>query len=68
MFVLYMKAAVSGGATRASFIASTLRELSVGLLRRGNFLMYHASGSRLAQVSGRVFRARLAVRTEKAIE
>jgi hypothetical protein len=68
MFVLYITAAISGGVTRASFVASTLRELSVGLLGRGNVLMYRESGGRLARVSGRVFRAGLAVPTEKAIE
>jgi hypothetical protein len=42
-------------------------ELSVGLCG-GNFLMYHASGGLLARVSGRVFRAGLAVPTDEAIE
>jgi hypothetical protein len=49
------------------FVADTLRELSVGLCR-GNFLLYRASGGMFARVSGRGFRAGLAVPTEEAIE
>jgi hypothetical protein len=61
------EAAGPGGITRASFVAGTLRELSVGLCR-GNFLMYRASGGMFARVSGRGFRAGLAVPTDEAIE
>jgi hypothetical protein len=46
-----------GGITRASFVAGTLRELSVGLCM-GSFLMYRASGGMLARVSGRGCRGR----------
>jgi hypothetical protein len=48
------EAAGPGSVTRASLVASTLRELSV-VLCRGNFLMYCASGGMLARVSGRGF-------------
>jgi hypothetical protein len=61
------EAAGPGGITRASFVAGTLQELSVGLCR-GNFLMYRASGGMFARVSGRGFRAGLAVPTDEAIE
>jgi hypothetical protein len=61
------EAAGAGGVTRASFIASTLHELSVGLCR-GRVLMYRASGVMLARVSGRGFWAGLAVPTDEAIE
>jgi hypothetical protein len=61
------EAAGPGVITRASFVAGTLRELSVGLCR-GNFLMYRASGGMFARVSGRGFRAGLAVPTDEAIE
>jgi hypothetical protein len=61
------EAAGPGGMTRASFVAGTLRELNVGLCR-GNFLMYRASGGMFARVSGRGFRAGLAVPTDEAIE
>jgi hypothetical protein len=47
--------------------AAALRELSVGLCR-GNFLMYRASGGMFARVSGRGFRAGLAVPTDEVIE
>jgi hypothetical protein len=61
------EAAGPGGITRASFVAGTLRELSVGLCR-GNFLMYRASGGMFAWVSSRGFPAGLAVPTDEAIE
>jgi hypothetical protein len=61
------EAAGPGGITQASFVAGTLRELSVGLCR-GNFLMYRASGGMFARLSGRGFRAGLAVPTDEAIE
>jgi hypothetical protein len=61
------EAAGPGGIIRASFVAYTLRELSVGICR-GNFLMYRASGGMFARVSGRGFRAGLAVPTDEDIE
>jgi hypothetical protein len=61
------KAAGPGGITRASFVAVTLRELSVGLYM-GNYLMYRASGGMFGRASGRGFRAGLAVPTDEAIE
>jgi hypothetical protein len=61
------KAASPGGITRASFVAGTLRELSVGLCR-GTFVMYRASGGMFVQVDGRGFGAGLAVPTDEAIE
>jgi hypothetical protein len=61
------EAAGPGGVTRASFVAGTLCELSVGLCR-GNFLIHRASGGMFAMVSGRGFRAGLAVPTDEAIE
>jgi hypothetical protein len=61
------EAAGPGDITRASFVAGSLRELSVGLCR-GNFLMYRASWGMFARVSGRGFRAMLAVPTDEAIE
>jgi hypothetical protein len=61
------EAAGTGGVTRVSFVACTLRDLSVGLCR-GNFLMYRAVGGMVALVSGRGFQAGLAVPTNEAIE
>jgi hypothetical protein len=61
------EAAGPGGITRASFVAGTLRELSVGLCR-GNFLMYRESGGMFARVSGRGFWAGMVVPTDEAIE
>jgi hypothetical protein len=51
MHLLGDQAAGPGGITRASFVAGTLCELSVGLCR-GHFLMYRASGGMFARVSG----------------
>jgi hypothetical protein len=61
------EAAGPGGIAWASFVAGTLRELSVGLCR-GNFLMYRASGGMFARVSGIGFQAGLAVPMDEAIE
>jgi hypothetical protein len=61
------EAAGPGGITPAPFVGGTLRELSVGRCR-GNFLMYRASGGMFTRVSGRGFRAGLAVPTDEAIE
>jgi hypothetical protein len=61
------EAAGPGGITGASFFPGTLRALSVGLCR-DNFLIHCAIGGMLAQVSGRGFRASLAVPTDEAIE
>jgi hypothetical protein len=45
------EAAGPGGVSRALFMAGTLRELGVGLIR-GDLLLYHASVSVLAWSSG----------------
>jgi hypothetical protein len=61
------EATCTGGVTRASFVAGTLHELSVGLCR-GNSLLYRASRGMLVRISCRGFRAGLAVPTEEALE
>jgi hypothetical protein len=53
-----------GGDARASFIAGTLQELSVGLCR-DNFLMYRACLGMLVKSSGSGFRGGMRVPTDK---
>jgi hypothetical protein len=49
------EAAVPGGVTLASFSASALRELSIGLIQANHF-MYGACVGALARMTGRSFR------------
>jgi hypothetical protein len=58
------EAASPGGVGRASFVAGTLRELSIGLCW-GNFLMYRTCLGMLATSSGTGFRAGMRVPTDE---
>jgi hypothetical protein len=57
-------AADPGGVERASFVAGTLREISVGLCR-GNFFMYRACLGMFANSSGTGFQASMSVPTDE---
>jgi hypothetical protein len=61
------EAAGSEGVTRASFVNSALRELSVGLCQ-GNFFAYRASIGMLAKSSGASFQAGMRVPTDECVE
>jgi hypothetical protein len=56
------EAAGPGGVSRATFVAGTLREISIGLLRV-NFLLYRDSVGMLARASGSHFHVGLHVPT-----
>jgi hypothetical protein len=60
------EAAGPGGVTRASFVAGTLRELSIGLCR-SNFLLHRASVGMLARASGVGYQAGMTAPTDEHV-